>query len=230
MQGPKVVWPWAVRLDCQSRPCSNYQGGPCNYMILNTSGCDVVCVWNYYHHNNIMLTINNYYLKLVVLVGGVNCEVSLNSTFTNGSQVHHGDTLIFNCIIRGSFALAWRSNEYIGPNGQQLSLSLSGSTSSLNSYAIATLTRNYIEDDQTVLESTLTIIVQRNIPSASVTCYSLGTDESKTISFQLAGKFGGFIDTNVMVFILVFIHNYREPIRFVWQSISMSWRYSYFHM
>ena len=134
-----------------------------------------------------MLTIN--YLIHVVLVGGASCEVSLNSTLTNGSQVHLGDALIFTCTTIGSGALAWRSKEYIGPNGEQLRLSLLGTTSSLNSYAIATLDGNYEENGQRVLESTLTIIVQGNIASASVTCYSLGTDESNTISFHLAGKF-----------------------------------------
>ena len=91
--------------------------------------------------------------------------------------------------------LAWRSNEYIGQNGEQLSLSLFRNISSLNSFAVATLNNTYTENNQPVLESTLTIIVQGSISSASITCYSLGTDESNTTSFHLAGKCDDVIGT-----------------------------------
>ena len=145
----------------------------------------------------------------------VRCEVSLSSTLRNGVPVHLGDTEYFYCRAIGSGALAWRSNEYIGPNGEQLSLSLPGSTSNLSSFAVATLDRRYTENDQTVLESTLTIIVQRNIPSASITCYSLGTDESNTTSFRLAGKCDDFTYAYSIYVNHYTLCVYREPNSFL---------------
>ena len=100
-----------------------------------------------------------------------------------------GDTVNFTCTTIGSNTLAWSSPEYIGQNGEQLSLSPLGTASSLNSYAVATVTNTrLLENGQRVLESNLTIIVQGNIPSASVTCSSIGSGESSMTSFHLASK------------------------------------------
>ena len=100
-----------------------------------------------------------------------------------------GDTVNFTCTTIGSNTLAWSSPEYIGQNGEQLSLSPLGTISSLNSYAVATVTNTcLLENGQRVLESNLTIIVQGNIPSASVTCSSIGSGESSMTSFHLASK------------------------------------------
>ena len=118
--------------------------------------------------------------------------MSLNHTLVDGTA-HLGDTVNFTCRTRGSNTLAWRSQEYIGQNGEELTISRLGTTSSLNSYAVATVTNTYIENDQRVLESNLTIIVQGNIPNASVTCSSIGTGESNMISFNLASKCDGVI-------------------------------------
>ena len=111
--------------------------------------------------------------------------MSLNSTLKNGIS-HLGDTVKFSCITVGSNTLMWHSIDYIGENAQQVTRL--SSTSRPNSFAVVTLDATYVENDQRVLESTLTIIVQGNIPSAIVTCTSLGTGESNATSFNLAGK------------------------------------------
>lgn len=123
----------------------------------------------------------------LVLFGLGRGGVLLVSHLTNGTA-SFGDTVNFTCRTTGSNTLAWRSREYIGQNGEQLSLSPLGTTSSLNSYAVATVTNTYVENGQRVLESNLTIIVQGNIPTASVTCVSLGTGESDMTSFNLTSK------------------------------------------
>ena len=129
-----------------------------------------------------------FVLFLVIFIPG-SCEVSLNS-FLVGGTASFGDTVNFTCTTIGSNTLAWSSEEYIGQNGQQLSLSPLnvGTTSSLNSYAVATVTNTYLENGQRVLESNLTIIIQGNIPSASVACSSIGTGESSMTSFILASN------------------------------------------
>ena len=116
------------------------------------------------------------------------CEVLLINSLIN-ETASFGDTVNFTCTTIGSNTLAWSSPEYIGQNGEQLSLSPLGTTSILNTYVFATVISTNIENGQRVLESNLTIIVQGTIPTASVKCSSLGTGESSMTSFQLASKF-----------------------------------------
>ena len=138
----------------------------------------------YYIYYNV-----NMILSFLALFGYGCCGVSLNSTLKNGIS-HLGDTVKFSCITVGSNTLMWHSIDYIGENAQQVTRL--SSTSRPNSFAVVILDATYVENDQRVLESTLTIIVQGNIPSAIVTCTSLGTGESNATSFNLAGKCAWF--------------------------------------
>lgn len=133
------------------------------------------------------IIIEYLFVMLSVFFWCGSCEVSLINYLVD-ETAPFGDVVNFTCRTIGSNTLVWNSPEYIGQNGKQLSLSPLnlGTTSSLNTYAVATVTNTYIENGQRVLESNLTIIVQGNIPSASVICSSLGTGESSMTSFRLA--------------------------------------------
>ena len=97
-------------------------------------------------------------------------------------------------MTRGSDAIAWTSDAYIGTNRAQLvfeaGLDSQGdtSTNSFNVDTVATLTR--VQEDQgvTVLESTLSINPLPNPQTASVTCVHTTSGRRNTTTFQVIGK------------------------------------------
>ena len=109
----------------------------------------------------------------------------------NIGRLQGGDSVNFTCITRGSQSLAWSSNDYIGQNGEFLTFASLhvGQTRTANNYTYAQLLSSSMENSQTVLVSRLYIIVQPNFTISMVVCHSLGTNEMKTISFDLSGVY-----------------------------------------
>ena len=98
-------------------------------------------------------------------------------------------TVVFTCTTKGSSVLTWRSGEYIG---DQIVISSEfhnegyTRTSTSTPSTVATLTRNYVDNDVRVLESTLHIIASPTFRSSSVTCVSADSSET-SITFQVLG-------------------------------------------
>ena len=113
---------------------------------------------------------------------------SLSSTLLEGDRACPGARVNFTCTTSGSLAMAWRSDEYIGPNGAQLEfISTDGvgsrMTSPINPNTFATLIRI---NGTRVIESALTLIASDSIQTASVICSEVGQGDS-TITFTLLG-------------------------------------------
>ena len=94
----------------------------------------------------------------------------------------------FTCTTNGSLVMAWRSDEYIAPNGAKLEFTWgdgvgSRMTSPINPSTFATLVR---VNGSRVVESSLTITVSDSYQTASVTCSEVGQGAS-TITFTLLG-------------------------------------------
>ena len=84
--------------------------------------------------------------------------------------------------------MAWRSDEYIGPNGAELEFTSADGVgsmmaSSINPSTFATLVR---VNGTRVVESVLTLTVLDSIQTASITCSEVGQGAS-TITFTLLG-------------------------------------------
>lgn len=100
----------------------------------------------------------------------------------------------FTCETRGSFAIAWTSDDYIGTGNTQLIFAAGTSVigeirrSGGISGTVANLTHNAIENGVQVLVSTLTINVTQNSPGGSVTCMHVGDGTTDTIDFEVIGK------------------------------------------
>ena len=116
-----------------------------------------------------------------------------SSDLRNGSVC--SGIVSFTCETRGSFAIAWSSDDYIGPGGTQLLFAAGvnpvGDTrsSGIIPETVANLTNNTIKDGVQVLVSILTINVAQNSPGGSVTCMHVGDGTMETIDFnEVIGK------------------------------------------
>ena len=119
-------------------------------------------------------------------------QVITSSDLRNGSVCP--GIVSFTCETRGSFAIAWTSDEYIGPGGTQLlfaaGASVVGETrrSGLIPETVTNLTYNAVENGVQVLVSILTINVTQNSSGGSVTCTHVGDGTMETIDFEVIGK------------------------------------------
>ena len=117
---------------------------------------------------------------------------SLNSTLHGGQRACFGSAVTFTCETRGSDAIAWTSDAYIGP--QQLGFvatrSNRGDTLSSVSHpsTLATLTGVYMDQGVMVLVSTLQITTITDPQNASVTCIHALSGNTNTTNFQVIGK------------------------------------------
>ena len=120
-------------------------------------------------------------------------EITTNS-LVNGRSVCPGSRINFTCETRGSYAIAWSSEEYIGSGNAQLLFAAGasnvGDITRRNNLveAEAHLTRNDLENGTRVLVSTLYITIQSNPPRATITCMHVGDGTEDTIPFQVTGK------------------------------------------
>ena len=100
----------------------------------------------------------------------------------------------FTCVTRGSDAIAWTSDVYIGAGGVQLGfvadLSNPGDrrTSVSNTDTVAMLTREYDDQGIMVLESELRITPLPDPQTATVACIHVVNGERKIANFQVIGK------------------------------------------
>ena len=130
-------------------------------------------------------------LVCVSIPGCAWCEVTVSSTITDEEPLHGGESYIFTCITTTrarSNQLSWTSDDYIRRNGRQLILSMINQTRVANLHTTAILTDRYRENGRLVLVSELRITLQPQFYSSTVTCHNVGTGESASKSFTLAGK------------------------------------------
>ena len=96
------------------------------------------------------------------------------------------ENITFTCIVRGSNAIEWSSDDYIGTGGRRLEfISTDRPGSQLNAgETLATLVR---ATQDIIIESQLNIRIQSTISVATVRCQNGGTGENTEITFHLAG-------------------------------------------
>ena len=119
--------------------------------------------------------------------------MTLSSTL-NGSFACPGE-VVFTCEIRGSQALAWSSDQYIGTGGSQIIFAAYTHNESTVRRSLtvpttfAILTVNINQTQNMTLKSELHIFVLPNSPPASVTCHHIGDYLDNTTNFQIIGNF-----------------------------------------
>ena len=119
----------------------------------------------------------------------ISCQ-RLSSTLLEGDRACPGAQVNFTCMTNGSLVIAWRSDEYIGPNGAGLEFTSadgvgSRMTSPINPSTFATLVR---VNGTRIVESVFTLTVSDSYQTASVTCSEVGQGAS-TITFTLLGMY-----------------------------------------
>ena len=118
-------------------------------------------------------------------------QLNVTAGLIEGQYACPGMEIIFSCETRGSTAIAWSSDVYVGLGGAQLvfgvSLNSEGSisTSRDNSDTMATLI--FVDRQALILESTLRIIATSN---SLITCTHTTENINHTINFKVleAGK------------------------------------------
>ena len=122
----------------------------------------------------------------------VNLQPIQFTSTLNGQLAHRGDNITFTCTTKGSSLLVWNSIEYISSSLGRIVFSSDqtiGTLSTPNGYTSAQLTNVYEDENgRRVIESQLTIIVQRTIQHFSITCQNVGSGLNETIFFKLSGK------------------------------------------
>ena len=119
-------------------------------------------------------------------------QQQLTSTLREGNYTCQGEEVVFTCTVSDStlsvLVIAWRSDEYIGPDAllQFTTNDIQGEnrTSMINENVIAILTRNTDDNGVLVVESTLRIIA--TMPS-QVTCGVTNRDDVSS-TFSVSGN------------------------------------------
>ena len=115
-------------------------------------------------------------------------RISLISSLNDQHEVRRGENVTFLCSTRGSEVLNWTSYEYIGGHIQFSENQMIGTLINPNNYTSAQVTDMYDDrNGRRVIESQLSIIVQRNIRYFSVMCHD-DSGQALTLDFQLSGK------------------------------------------
>ena len=121
----------------------------------------------------------------------IQCNPDLTPSVPSGSQVFINQPITITCVTRGSQALAWRSDEYIGP-GQQLSFNINnipGDTDSSSNGAEATLVRLVNSNGEIMLQSILRVSVVPNFINFTVTCRNIDTGFEESVTYQTMSKY-----------------------------------------
>ena len=115
-------------------------------------------------------------------------RLKFTSSLNDQREVHRGDGVTFRCITVGSTTLAWSGDDYIGGRIEFMATE-TGAQISPNNFTSVELVDVYSDvNGRCVMESQLSIIVQKTIRSTSVTCHHVGSGISESISFHLSGK------------------------------------------
>jgi hypothetical protein len=117
-------------------------------------------------------------------------DVFLNSSMVADEQgvnlVRPGEIVSFRCITRGSSILAWTSPEYIRDRLEFANFQSSGAVAT-SGFASAELIDAYNDgNQQPVIISQLTIVIQRNILNSSIVCHHTGRELTAAVSFKLS--------------------------------------------
>ena len=117
-------------------------------------------------------------------------DVMLTSNLTNGDVAYNDQAIKFQCTVNGGAIQTWISDEYIGPGGYLLQLSIAHSIGHIEPSTrvpgtIAKLTNNTQVDGTMVLESELLISASLKQSHSSVECKTNGGGgATDTISFR----------------------------------------------
>ena len=121
-----------------------------------------------------------------VLLQNISLNSSILTTNQNVNLVWPGEIVSFRCITRGSSILAWTSPEYIRDRLEFLIVQSAG-TVATSGFASAELIDAYNDGNQEpIIISQLTLVIQRDILNSSVTCHHVGGDLTAVKLFQLS--------------------------------------------
>ena len=126
-------------------------------------------------------------------------DITLTSTLTADLTADPQETVNFTCVTRGFPILDWRSEEYIGMNGEVLQFSYQrGSSPSCameddglpisDTNTVARCLSAQMEDGLIIIESELTIVASARSTSATVSCSGNGSGSSQNITFSKCGS------------------------------------------
>ena len=119
------------------------------------------------------------------------CEPDLSPSVPDGSAVYINQPVTVHCTTRGTQAMAWRSDEYIG-RGQQLTFnsgSMPGATDTSPNGAQATFVRMDNNNGELTLQSILRISVASIYGSFTVTCRNIDTGSTESVTYQTLSKY-----------------------------------------
>ena len=118
------------------------------------------------------------------------CDPDLNPSVPDGSAVYINQPVTIHCITRGSQAMAWRSDEYIG-SGRQLAFnsgSTPGAIDTSPNGAQATFVRMDNDNGELMLQSILSISVVSIHSSFTITCHNIDTGSTDGVTYQTMSK------------------------------------------
>ena len=119
------------------------------------------------------------------------CEPDLSPSVPDGSAVYINQPVTVHCTTRGTQAMAWRSDEYIG-SGRQLtfnSRSMPGATDTSLNGAQATFVRMDNDNGELMLQSILRISVTSIYSSFTITCRNIDTGSTESVAYQTLSKY-----------------------------------------
>ena len=129
---------------------------------------------------------------LAVISYNIEAQNITSTTLHDGLVACANTDVTFTCETRGSSAIAWRSEQFIGVGSTaQLIFSDVDNPGSLQmaSTTVAMLTKNQLVNGVRLLESTLRIRVPASLTtSPSVTCVHLVNNMNSTINFTIRCK------------------------------------------
>ena len=114
---------------------------------------------------------------------------TLHSTITGGSVAFSGENVTFTCVVRGSNAMEWTSEQYIGTGGRRLEFISADpvGTTRTSGEAIGELISATVDE---IIISRLSVkIPQPTFSFASVQCHNINAGTMFLNTFQLAGMY-----------------------------------------
>ena len=115
--------------------------------------------------------------------------MSLNGSLTDNSAIPAGENITLECITKGSLILAWTGTNYINNRIEFVVFDQIGTMYTPNTYTTVSLVNVSTDiNGRSIIESHLNITVQSSIPSSTITCHNVGTDETRALSFQSSSE------------------------------------------
>ena len=116
--------------------------------------------------------------------------MSLHGSLSNNSAIPPGENITLRCFTLGSSILAWTGTNYVDSRIEFVLVDQIGTMYTPNTYTTAILVNKSTDmNGRSIIESHLNITVQSGIPSSTITCHNVGTDETRAFRFQNSSEY-----------------------------------------